>query len=269
MAAPQFIRVVNWKRFQHYKDRNPPWIKMHRELLTSRTWVAGDDASRVLAITCMLLAAETDNKIPLDVAYLRRRAYLNQEPDFSGLVSSQFIEIVDDAGSASIALADCKQNARPETETETETEKTLAQTTFADDRIPSAETKNSKPRDSQIDVALNPVWNYYLTAVDRNPKTYTFTDMRRKKGHARLKECLARTGGDIEKAVALMKLAVDGLAASDFHMGRDPKTGSKRYVEWDSHLFGSYERMELWWNEPMVTAAKPNGHAVRYEQVNA
>jgi len=27
------LRVKNWGKFQHYKDRNPPWIKLHRGLL--------------------------------------------------------------------------------------------------------------------------------------------------------------------------------------------------------------------------------------------
>ena len=25
--------VKNWDEFQHYKDRNPPWIKLHNHLL--------------------------------------------------------------------------------------------------------------------------------------------------------------------------------------------------------------------------------------------
>ncbi len=121
----------------------------------------------------------------------------------------------------------------------------------------------------RLEIPLSGVWSYYLIAVDRNSLTYRFTDSRRQKGRARLKECLSRTGGDLDKAVALMKLAVDSLAASDWHMGRDPKTGGKRYCEWETNLFGSYERMEKWWNELPAAASKPNGHGVRFEQVNA
>jgi|SRR5947209_7198140 len=119
----QFIRIINWERFQHYKDRNPPWIKLHRELLTSRTWITSDDTSRALAIACMVLAAETGNSIPFDPVFIKRRAYLNQEPDFAQLLAAQFIEIIDESGNASSVLAGCKQVARPETETETEGEK--------------------------------------------------------------------------------------------------------------------------------------------------
>ena len=31
MSEVYFIK--NWFRFQHYKDRNPPWIKLHRSIL--------------------------------------------------------------------------------------------------------------------------------------------------------------------------------------------------------------------------------------------
>src|SRR5215469_15533922 len=128
MANQEFIRIVNWERFQHYKDRNPPWIKLHREILTSRTWASSDDASRVLAIALMMLAALTGNKIPFDAAYIRRVAYLNQDPDFSELLAAEFIEIVDSS------LADASKshrNARPETEEETEAEAEIEPSPFS------------------------------------------------------------------------------------------------------------------------------------------
>jgi hypothetical protein len=132
-----YLRIKTWEHFQHYKDRNPIWIKLHRELLTSRTWVTADDASRVLAIACMLLAAETENKIPLDKDYLRRRAFLNQDPDLTKLVASQFIEIIEDDDHASNMLASCYQDASPETETETETEKRQRKEKRSGTNVPS------------------------------------------------------------------------------------------------------------------------------------
>ncbi len=93
-----YLRIREWGEFQHYKDRDPPWIKLHRKLLTSRTWVGSDDASRVLAIALMLLAAGTDNKIPADPAYLKRVAYLNSDPDWMPLVRAGFIDLIDENG---------------------------------------------------------------------------------------------------------------------------------------------------------------------------
>lgn len=91
-----FYRIVEWSTYQHYKDRDPPWIKLHRDTLTSRTWVDADDKARVLAVACMLIAAGTDNQIPADPGFVRRRAYLAYDPDFSALVDLGFIELVSD-----------------------------------------------------------------------------------------------------------------------------------------------------------------------------
>lgn len=105
----QYLRIRSWDEYQHYKDRDPPWIKLHRKILTGETWVTLDDASRVLAVALMLLAAGTENRIPADKAYLKRVAYLNGDPDWSPLVRTQFIDVVDDDGrviaDASNALA--------------------------------------------------------------------------------------------------------------------------------------------------------------------
>jgi DNA-binding transcriptional ArsR family regulator len=33
MSPDEWITVPNWDKFQHYKDRVPPWIKLHLEIL--------------------------------------------------------------------------------------------------------------------------------------------------------------------------------------------------------------------------------------------
>lgn len=96
MMAP-FFRIKSWSKYQHYKKRNPPWIKLHRELLQSRVWVVLDDASRVLALASMMLAAATNNKISTDPLYLQRVAYLSGPPDLKRLAELDFIEFIDDS----------------------------------------------------------------------------------------------------------------------------------------------------------------------------
>lgn len=48
----------NWSEFQHYKDRRPPWIKLHKALLDDRDFHALQDASRALAPDLWLIASE-------------------------------------------------------------------------------------------------------------------------------------------------------------------------------------------------------------------
>lgn len=113
----EYFIVKNWKEFQHYKDRNPPWIKLHYEILASETWVMLADASRVLLTACMLVASRNEGRVPNNPDYIKRVAYLNTRPNFKPLIDVGFLEIplADDSG--------CKQmltDARPETETYSE-----------------------------------------------------------------------------------------------------------------------------------------------------
>jgi hypothetical protein len=48
----------NWKSFQHYKDRAPPWIKLHKTLLDDFKFSRLPLASRALAPCIWLLASE-------------------------------------------------------------------------------------------------------------------------------------------------------------------------------------------------------------------
>lgn len=73
----KLLSVKNWEKFQHYKDRSPPWIKLHRELLTSEAWVLGNDSSRLLQVASMLLAARYENRIPYRFDLIRKVASLD------------------------------------------------------------------------------------------------------------------------------------------------------------------------------------------------
>jgi hypothetical protein len=88
------------------------------------------------------------------------------------------------------------------------------------------------------------VWDYYLQKLGKNSKILSFTALRKNKGVSRLRECLLKTGGDMGRAEGLMRVAVDALAASAFHVGENEQ--KKRYDSWEKHLFKSQEQLEQW-----------------------
>src|SRR5262245_32537435 len=60
-------RVKNWKKFQHFKDRRPPWIKLYRDLLDDPDWYALSPAERDFLVLCWLVASEAkerDGRLP-------------------------------------------------------------------------------------------------------------------------------------------------------------------------------------------------------------
>lgn len=135
--APAF-RIRNWRHFQHYSHRNPPWIKLHFALLSSEDWVTLDDASRVLAVACMLIASKNEGEFPANKEYLSRVAYLNNSPDFSPLVKCGFLIPCDGvlADASALQASACSESDR-DTDRNTDTEKKRANSDESADVAPA------------------------------------------------------------------------------------------------------------------------------------
>jgi len=90
-------RIRNWSQFQHYKDRNPPWIKLHQDLMSSETWaLAPSDADRIVLVVVMLLAARNDNKITSNTNYIKKFAHLDCDVNLNWLLECAFIEEIEE-----------------------------------------------------------------------------------------------------------------------------------------------------------------------------
>lgn len=108
------IRIRNWSHFQHYKDRRPPWIKLHREMLDDPDWHALPGDSAKVLISLWLIASDadcTDGTLP-DMRKLAFRLRMPEKTVAQHLIKlSQWLEQDD-----SEVLSSCKQVAVPETE---------------------------------------------------------------------------------------------------------------------------------------------------------
>jgi hypothetical protein len=108
------LRPKNWERFQHYKQRCPPWIKVYRTLLDDRDFMCLPVASKALAMMLWLLASEhaegVIEGVPADWAFRLRMT------DNELLVALK--PLIDNGmfADASMMLAECLQSACPETE---------------------------------------------------------------------------------------------------------------------------------------------------------
>lgn len=114
------LRPKNWAEFQHYKDRCPPWIKLHRDILINRDFMCLPLASKALAPLLWLLASESkDGSFDASIEELQFRLHLSTKDINEGLkplIDKGFFVV------ASGVLAECLQVAIPETETETKKE---------------------------------------------------------------------------------------------------------------------------------------------------
>lgn len=110
----------NWKSFQHYNKRNPPWIKLHKSLLDDRKFQTLPDASRALAPMLWLIAAEHKDGI-FDGSVEEIAFRVRQSEQWVSDALNPLIDMGLFTYDSSL-LASCKQHATPETERETERE---------------------------------------------------------------------------------------------------------------------------------------------------
>lgn len=94
-----YLQVKNWRAHQHYKDRSPPWIKLHRSLLDDYDFSCLQDASKLLLVLIWVLASQSDGRIPDDPKYLQKKLGLGKEPDTKPLIDGGFLIPEQDASS--------------------------------------------------------------------------------------------------------------------------------------------------------------------------
>lgn len=118
----------SWGDFQHYKDRAPPWIKLHKSLLDNYEFQCLPVASRAIAPMLWLLASDHErgeiDATPKKLAFRLRMTEREATDALKPLIDNGFFEVLHvDSG----PLAERKRDAMPEerrgeTETEKETE---------------------------------------------------------------------------------------------------------------------------------------------------
>ena len=113
------LTVKNWNQYQHYKDRDPPWIKLHVKLLNDRDFMSLSFASKGLLMLLWILASENEGKIPFDLDAIKFRLHDKsiREKDINLLIEKGFL-----LGCKQPQADASKRYSETETETETETE---------------------------------------------------------------------------------------------------------------------------------------------------
>ena len=122
------MKIKNWRDFQHYKHRNPPWIKFHKTLLDDPEWhTLPPLASKVLAM-CWLVASERDGELPpISKLAFRLRMSADEASEQISLLSHWICFdlselLADGSADASAVLAEGSARDRDRDRVKTETE---------------------------------------------------------------------------------------------------------------------------------------------------
>lgn len=104
----KYLRVKNWDEFQHYKDRSPPWIKLHRTLLDDYEFSALPDDTKAHLMLIWVLASQLSGRVPAEPKFLAAKIGANKPPNLKLLIDQGFLIPEQDASNT---LAECKQDA--------------------------------------------------------------------------------------------------------------------------------------------------------------
>jgi hypothetical protein len=113
------MKIKNWSKFQHFKDRRPPWIKLYRDLLDDMQWHQLDPLASKVLVTLWLLASEDQDGCLPDTKTLAWRMRMTEKQILDCISKlSHWLEHNDDN-----LISERYQDDLPETEGETETKK--------------------------------------------------------------------------------------------------------------------------------------------------
>lgn len=116
-----YLYINNWCEWQSYrKDRGtPPWIKVHRTLLSNQKWAALSDAEKGQLISIWIVAADAGGKIPANPTVIKKICQLDNEPNINKFKDLQFLITTCQPNDNQMTTT-CQPLDAPETETETE-----------------------------------------------------------------------------------------------------------------------------------------------------
>ena len=119
-------KIKNWSKFQHFKDRKPPWVKLYRDLLDDIEWFELSPVYAKNLINIWLIASEYNGELPDNKTLAFRLRVKNQELTAILTNLSHWLEQVDINTISSRYQSDSLETEiETEIETETETEKAI------------------------------------------------------------------------------------------------------------------------------------------------
>lgn len=217
-----YIEVVGFGKFQHYKNRNPPWIKLHNSILENIAFGDLNDEHKAHLMLIWLLASRMEKGlVPADPKWIGRKIGATSKIHLETLTQAGFIRLAHSKNNASNALAECLQDACAEGEGEGETEERQRRGESEEALCASSvEVEAAFEECKPIEERIVDLWNTTTSAPIR--KCAKITPARLKLLKAALKE---------HPEFAEWETAIAKVAASDFCNGRIPgRDGHEPFV---------------------------------------
>lgn len=172
------MKIRNYSKFQHFRDRRPPWIKLYRDLLDDKGWhnLSGDDAKTLTML--WLIASEDEQQIGSlpDAETLAFRLRIPEHKLKQSLTRLNKWVIQDDIG----VISPRYQDDAPERETETETDGVNGHHISFDEFWNAYPRKESKANASKAFAKLPP---FDQLAAIAGVETFAFSEEKKYQPH--------------------------------------------------------------------------------------
>ena len=132
------MQIKNWSKFQHFRDRKPPWIKLYRDILDDREWHNLEPKAAKTLVMLWVIASEDDGRLPDEetLAFRLRLSIQQLRNDISKL--GHWV-VQDDIDLISSEYQHDALERETEKETEREAKKLPKATRLPEDWMPSAD----------------------------------------------------------------------------------------------------------------------------------
>ena len=144
------MRIKNWDRFQHFKDRKPIWIKLYRDLLDDLNWHELDGKSAKALVMIWLIASEELGKLP-EIKTLAFRLRMSEKETKEVVTKlSQWLEQDDINTISDVYQDDMPEKRREETDKEKEKEKETDTPSGVSQQVWDSFVKQRKTKKAQV-----------------------------------------------------------------------------------------------------------------------
>jgi hypothetical protein len=203
------MRIKNWNKFQHFKDRKPPWVKLYRDLLDDIEWHELDPQASKVLVMLWLIASEDEGNIPALKQLAFRLRLSEKETEVCIIKLSHWLE-QDDIN----AISTRYQDDAPETETETELEKEKETELFV-------ETDKSVVNPKRISCPTEELLNLYHEECKSLPRVLMLNDTRKKHLVSRWRDVDSEDNLQTkEEGLTIFRQIFQQVHKSDFLSGR-------------------------------------------------
>ena len=180
MKETRYLGIKNFDELQHYKDRNPIWIKVPCGYLEDYKFTGLPDGARYHVLALMLLAARLNNRLPYDAAWLSRHTNSLQEIDLEMLIEVGFLEILDDEddrGGLQEKFIEVTSEAPPQASVQNEKKSAsaISETVYAGEKTALEQNRTEKKRKEKNTPQQN--------KTKQNKTRHTTTEQNRRAGY--------------------------------------------------------------------------------------